>query len=84
MIILKGCTRCGGDLHEQGQRDGDPEWACIQCGFRPVTVSREVRTEWPQGSKTKQYIPTGKTGRRDRGKGRKDGRSSKRRIANSQ
>ena len=31
MMRLKGCRRCGGDLHLEADLDG-PFWVCLQCG----------------------------------------------------
>ncbi len=31
MMRLKGCRRCGGDLHLEADLDG-PFWLCLQCG----------------------------------------------------
>jgi len=37
MIVLKACTRCGGDmLYEQNV--GLPDLVCLQCGYR-VTMT---------------------------------------------
>ena len=30
-MMLKGCPKCGGDLHWD---DADREWVCLQCGLR--------------------------------------------------
>lgn len=40
MIAFKGCPRCGGDVCSNYD-----DTFCVQCGWRPVAMSADVRNE---------------------------------------
>ena len=33
-VVLKGCKKCGGDIHQQTLIGSEIERVCIQCGWR--------------------------------------------------
>ena len=46
MMVLKGCTRCGGDLLQERALGEDPDLVCLQCGkvhYKTVAPALEER-----------------------------------------
>ena len=39
MYMLKGCTRCSGDLYQESDQFG-PYVACVQCGYEPTEYNQ--------------------------------------------
>jgi hypothetical protein len=45
MFVLKGCPKCGGDVHTEAQVLGEPELVCLQCGYELRPAERTALLE---------------------------------------
>lgn len=47
MLWLKGCPRCGGDLYDEWEPEGQVS-CCLQCGWRRYPVTQTGIVERPR------------------------------------
>ena len=47
MLWLKGCPRCGGDLYDEGEPEGEVA-CCLQCGWRRYPLGNVGVAERPR------------------------------------
>ncbi len=54
MMLLKECTRCGGDMFVENDLDGI-DLVCLQCGYRRMEKGYVVK-QWLSGAKVRTLL----------------------------